>query len=103
MAKFEFGEMSLRELSGLKEGVASAIERAKVREAEAFRAEVGKLAAARGLTVAEVLGTVSSRKPRKLATGRKLQPLYDPVARKRWEGAGRYPEGFDKSRAVPAA
>ena len=105
VSKIELNGKSLRELSDLKARVAVAIEKAKVRGADEFKAEVAKMATARGLTVDEVLGVigrVSARKPRKPGDNRKLKALYDPVARKTWGGAGRYPAGFDKSRAVPA-
>lgn len=105
MSKVELNGKSLRELSELRARVLAAIEKARVKEADEFKIEVAKMATARGLTVEEVLGVigrVSARKPRKPGDNRKLKALYDPVARKTWGGAGRYPAGFDKSRAVPA-
>ena len=89
--------LSLADLKSLNAKVEDAMAAAKEREKAALKAEMQALAAKRGLSLSEILGT-SKPGPRKVIN---LTPWKDKKTGATWAGRGRYPPNFDKSRAAP--
>lgn len=86
--------MSLPELKALSAKVADAIAKAKIREKAALKEEMIALASSRGLTIGDVLGA-----PQKAPRATILTKWRDKKTGATWSGRGRYPQGFEKSRA----
>ena len=95
--KFNLEPLSLADLTDLNKRVEAAIIAAKEREKAALKAEMQEIAAKRGLSLAEILGA-SKPGPRKVVN---LTPWKDKKTGVQWGGRGRYPQGFEKSRAAP--
>ena len=89
--------LSLADLTDLNERVKTAIVAATEREKAALKAEMQALAAKRGLSLSEILGD-GKPGPRKVVN---LTPWKDKKTGVQWGGRGRYPAGFEKSRAAP--
>lgn len=89
--------LSLADLTDLNKRVEVAIVAATEREKVALKAEMQALAARRGLSLSEILGSGKSS-PRKVVN---LTPWRDKKTGATWAGRGRYPPNFDKSRAAP--
>lgn len=89
--------LSLADLTDLNKRVEVAIVAATEREKAELKAEMQALAARRGLSLSEILGSGKSS-PRKVV---KLTPWRDKKTGATWAGRGRYPPNFDKSRAAP--
>lgn len=95
--KFNLEPLSLADLTELNKRVEAAMVVAREREKAALKAEMQALAAKRGLSLSEILGTA---KPG-LRKAINLTPWKDKKTGVKWAGRGRYPPNFDKSRAAP--
>jgi DNA-binding protein H-NS len=94
--KFNLESLTLPELKALNTRVDAAIITAREREKAELRQALKDMAAQRGLNVAEIFETMPAK------------PAKNPIPRwqdrktgVQWVGRGRYPPGFDKSRASP--
>jgi len=89
-------KLSVKELEAIQAEIAAILPKKKQQELTALRAKVADLAKKSGLDPKDLLHgpTGRSRKNRLTAwKDQKTGVIYG--------GAGRHPEGFDKSRAVP--
>ena len=97
--KLNLEPLSLADLSDLNKRVEAAIIVAREREKAALKAEMLALAAKRGISISEILGTGKpTATPRR---GINVTPWKDKRTGVQWAGRGRYPPNFDKSRAAP--
>ena len=94
--KLNLEALSLADLTDLNKRVEVAIVAATEREKAELKAEMQALAAKRGLSLSEILGD-GKPGPRKVVN---LTPWKDKKTGAMWSGRGRYPVGFDKSRAA---
>lgn len=95
--KVNLEALSLADLTDLNKRVEVAIVAATEREKAELKAEMQALAAKRGLSLSEILGS-GKPSPRKVVN---LTPWRDKKTGATWAGRGRYPPNFDKSRAAP--
>lgn len=98
--KLNLEPLSLADLSDLNKRVEAAIIVAREREKAALKAEMLALAAKRGISISEILGTgkPGTAGPRRVIN---VTPWKDKKTGAVWPGRGRYPSDFDKSRAAP--
>jgi DNA-binding protein H-NS len=89
MARANFGKMSVRELKAAKAEIEDLIERKSVEERAAVKAEIARLASARGYSVAELFNGTNGRAGRR----GKVAPKYRNPENglETWTGRGRQP------------
>jgi DNA-binding protein H-NS len=89
--------MSRKELEKLAGDVEKSLDKIRKKDLKKVRMEMDKLAAAHGVTVEDIMGSVTNSKaaPKKAIKAKSVPKYADPADKsKTWTGKGRQPEWF---------